>query len=315
MKGLTHFIGAVATASCFPYAVHAGLNGDGTLLVLSGIFGILPDTFDFRGLRFMARTEIELAPDPLAPDLHSIADGLVEAVRRAGAGQRTVWVKLDTMPVSGDRWRQYRVRFDPPRHRVTVTLGPVVTTGQLPIENSATVETAPITRALDFPIRLEYVADITVDIFDGPILALVPGRDGRITIEFLPWHRGASHSLLTAAAVGALGGMTFRSVVAGILLALAYASHILTDQLGFLGSRLFWPLSRRRIPGLQRTHAMDRFWNFGLIWTSLVVIYANLAAQTPGGGVVPRFQLLVLGAALPLGVLAGLRAWLGRGKR
>jgi membrane-bound metal-dependent hydrolase YbcI (DUF457 family) len=109
--------------------------------------------------------------------------------------------------------------------------------------------------------------------------------------------------------------MAFQSVGAGILLALAYASHILTDQLGFLGSRLFWPLSRRRIPGLQRTHAMDRFWNFGLIWTSLVLIYANLAAQTPGRGVVSRFQLLVLGAALPLGLLAGLQAWLGRGKR
>jgi membrane-bound metal-dependent hydrolase YbcI (DUF457 family) len=312
MKGLTHFVGAVATASCFPFAVQAGLNGEGTLLALSGICGILPDTLDFRGLRFLARTEIELAPDPLAPDLQSLAAGLAEAVRRAGAGGRAVWVKLDTMPVSGDRWRQYRVRFDPPRHRVTVSLGPVVTTGQVPVEEQTAVETAPVTVVLDFPIRLEYMAEITVDIFDGPILALIPGRDGRITIEFLPWHRGASHSLLTAVAVGAMGGVAFRSVGAGILLALAYASHILTDQLGFLGSRLFWPLSRRRLPGLQWTHAMDRFWNFGLIWTALVLIYANLAAQAPGGGMVSRLQLMVLGAAFPLALLAGLRAWLER---
>ncbi len=291
------------------------MNGEGTLLVLSGIVGILPDTLDFRGFRFWARTEIELAPDPLSPDLASMAAGLVEAVRRAGAEGRTIGVKLDTMPVRGDRWRQYRVRFDPPRRRVTVTLGPVVTTGQVPVEDFAPVMAAPVTAALDFPIRLDYVADITVDIFDGPILDLVPGRDGRIAIEFLPWHRGASHSLLTAVALGLLGGVVFRSVGAALLLALAYASHILADQLGFLGSRLFWPVSKRRIPGLQRTHAMDRFWNFGMIWTALVLIYANLAVQTPGGGIVSRFQLLVLGAALPLGLIAGLRFWLGRKQR
>lgn len=312
MKGLTHFVGAVATASCFPFVVTAGLNGDGTLLVLSGVCGILPDTLDFRGFRFLARADLEIAPDPLAPDLRGIAAGLAEGVRRAGAGGRPVWIKLDTLPVSGDRWQRYQVRFDPPRRRLTVSLGPVVTTGQQPVSNAPATGFEPVSVALDFPIRFEYEADVTVDIFDGPMLALVPGADGRITIEFLPWHRGASHSLVVAAGVGLLGGWICRSAGAGLVLGLAYASHILADQLGYLGSRLFWPLSRRRFPGLQWTRSMDRLWNFGMIWAALMLLLANLSDRLPPAGLGSRFQVLVIGAVVPLGVLAGLRAWLMR---
>ena len=64
MKGLTHFMTGVAAASCFPAAVEAGSRGNPLYFILGGVFGILPDTIDFKFLRFFQRRDIEITPDP-----------------------------------------------------------------------------------------------------------------------------------------------------------------------------------------------------------------------------------------------------------
>ena len=48
MKGLTHFISGIAVATFFPQAVHMATQDQSFILCLGGIFGILPDTLDFK---------------------------------------------------------------------------------------------------------------------------------------------------------------------------------------------------------------------------------------------------------------------------
>lgn len=52
MKGIAHFITGVAIATLFPEVV--GRAAEGSLLpVLGGIAGLLPDTLDFKFVRYL----------------------------------------------------------------------------------------------------------------------------------------------------------------------------------------------------------------------------------------------------------------------
>ncbi len=91
----------------------------------------------------------------------------------------------------------------------------------------------------------------------GMVLAMLPDADVigfRLGIEYGDaWgHRGASHSLVSAAFVGALVAVLLRPkrmVWATIFLCCAMASHGLLDTLtnGGLGAALLWPFSEARI--------------------------------------------------------------------
>ena len=83
MKGIVHFAVGVTVASCFPEVVRAGANGNPLYFILGGIFGILPDTIDFKFCRFFYRHDIEVTPDPNKPDPQVIADAVALAVNRA----------------------------------------------------------------------------------------------------------------------------------------------------------------------------------------------------------------------------------------
>ena len=43
-----------------------------------------------------------------------------------------------------------------------------------------------------------------------------------------------------------------------------YASHILSDHLGHMGSNLFWPITKSRTPGLKLTESADPYSNFAV---------------------------------------------------
>ena len=48
MRGVVYFVAGVAAASCFPFAVEAGANGNPLYFILGGCCGLLPDIIDFR---------------------------------------------------------------------------------------------------------------------------------------------------------------------------------------------------------------------------------------------------------------------------
>ena len=66
MKGLTHFLSGVALASFIPAATKLANSNVASsyILVLGGLFGILPDTLDFKFGQFMSGVEYYIDADP-----------------------------------------------------------------------------------------------------------------------------------------------------------------------------------------------------------------------------------------------------------
>lgn len=299
MKGFTHYMVGLAAGSFFPQAVQEAASGNPLPMLAGGVFGILPDALDFKAARFFARHEMEIAPDPSAPDMQMIADGMACAITHARKTRKTVRIRLRTIQLGADEWQHYHIRFDP-QGRVHAALGPVCNTGGRPLK-----ERNPEEYGTDVPVRLVigYEATVTVSILDGPMLACVPLPDGRMKIDFIPWHRAWSHSLVLAGAAGAAltpfaGGLT------GAIAALGWATHIAADQLGFLGSALFYPFSRTRLPGLQLTRSGDADGNLAAVWLSALAIFWNLARFAHPPVPVNGARLFICFGLIPLGLLA-----------
>jgi membrane-bound metal-dependent hydrolase YbcI (DUF457 family) len=314
MKGISHFITGITVASFFPWTTEAAHASNPLYFVLGGAFGLLPDTLDFRFYRFFYKHDVYIAPDPLRPDPQAIADELARAIGQAGGRDREVRVKLNTIKMGADYWQQYVVKFDPENQEVLVRFGPVVNTGQVPVPGSEP-EGGPVGRArLPVPIVQTYEAVTTVDIFDGPSFSFERDPQGRVAIYFLPWHRTWSHSLLTGLAFGLVGALLW-GWKAGVIIPLAFTAHVLEDQLGFMGSNLFWPITKKRFPGLKKMHATDALPNFACVWTCVLLIFWNLYRSLPAPEVHFSFlQLVAYGAVIPLGLFGLIHYLVTRGQ-
>lgn len=308
MKGFTHYMLGLTAASCFPPAVRAAAEGNPFPMLAGGLFGILPDALDFKFARFFAKHDMEIAPDPAAPDMQLVADALACALRQCRSTGKTIRVRLRTVPLGADEWQAYTVRFGSDG-AIRAELGPVSTTGGRPLR-----ETEPDEGEANVPFHLAigYEADVKVDILDGPMLAFEPLPDGRARFDFIPWHRAWSHSLVLAAAAGAALA-PLAGPLTGAIAAAAWAAHIAADQLGFLGSALFYPFSRKRFTGLQLTRSMHAAGNLTAVWLGALVLFWNLArfGNPPVDVSGPRL-LLGLGL-LPLALL--FRTGIGRKSR
>lgn len=299
MKGFTHYIVGLAAATFFPQAVREAAAGNPLPLLAGGLFGLLPDALDFKVVRFFAKHDMEIAPDPAAPDMQMVADGIAAAIAHARKTGRTTRLRLRTIQLGADDWQHYEIRFDP-QGVVRAKLGPVCNTGGRPLREAADED-----GQAEVPAKLVigYEALVTVSILDGPMLACVPLPDGRVKIEFIPWHRAWSHSLVLAAAAGALLAPV-AGVLTGLTAACGWAAHILADQLGFLGSALFYPFSRKRIPGLQLTRSGEASGNLAAVWLAGLAIFWNLARFATPAVPVNGARLFVCLGLIPLGLLA-----------
>jgi len=69
MKGITHFLTGVATATCFPLAVQSAYTDKTFLIALGGFFGVLCDTLDFKFARYFWKHDyrVRLTEDHLDP--------------------------------------------------------------------------------------------------------------------------------------------------------------------------------------------------------------------------------------------------------
>ncbi len=304
MKGFSHFMTGVAAASCFPWSVQAATEGNPLYFILGGAFGLLPDTMDFKVYRFFYKHDLYIDPDPSERDPQAIADAIAGALEQAHRENREVRVKLNTIRMGVDYWQQYMVRFDPDEGEVQVRFGPVVNTGQVPVPGTHEEITRVGRARVSVPYRNTYEAVTTVDIFDGPSFSMAPAKDGAVEVAFLPWHRTWSHSLLTGVFFGILGGLLW-GWQAGVIIPVAFAAHVLEDQLGHMGSNLFWPITKRRFAGLQHMHATDAVPNFLAVWLCCLLIFWNLYRVMDDPLIVFGLpSLLLFGAVLPLGAFA-----------
>lgn len=315
MKGISHFITGVAIATFFPEIV--SLAREGSLLpVLGGIGGILPDTLDFKLARYFERYDVEIDPGP-EPDAAAIAGRVAMAMRTAYETGRPQNVALHTIRLGADLWRQYVIRFDPARNQVGVRIGPLVNTGQVPFPGTEPPGAEEARVTVGVPMVHTYDAENRIDIFSGPSFKFERIGD-QLHVHFLDWHRRWSHSLtlaallgLVAAALTALGewlshgALTRRPLWAGLALGLGFAGHVLEDQLGFMGSNLFYPFTRRRAIGLQILRSGDPVPNLLAVWVSAALIVLNLDRFSPAPQLDPLVYLL-LAVALPVFILGGL---------
>ncbi|MFA7257161.1 MAG: hypothetical protein WC047_06275, partial [Kiritimatiellales bacterium] len=193
MKGIAHFISGVTVASFCPWAVEAAQNGNPAFFILGAVAGILPDTVDFKFYRFFYSHDIRIEPDAGQLDPQPIADAVAAAVSAAAQGRKTT-LKLSTIKIGADNWRQYRVKIDPDAGEVRVQFGPVVSTGQVPQPNTLPTDRPVGLAKFSAPILQSYEPTYTVDIFDGPSFKFTRNQAGQVEIDFLPWHRNWSHS-------------------------------------------------------------------------------------------------------------------------
>lgn len=316
MKGISHFLAGIAAATFVPGVVESAAQGSYVIL-LGGIFGLLPDTLDFKFARYFDRAE-SVDPDPAHLDPQTIADQIAALIDRAAAERREIRAQLHTIKLGPDRWRQYTVRFDSAHNEVGVRIGPVVNTSQMPVGQIDDLPRTTASARVTAPLNYTYDGEINVDIFGGPSFAFVPKASG-VEIQFLPWHRAWSHSLTLAALLGLIIGVVFNSLQAGLVVAVGMAAHIVEDQLGFLGSNLFWPITRERSSGLKLIHSGDAIPNFLAVWLALQVIFFNLdrfsAATQNRAVMLEPISFFALAVGVPLIGLSAVYVWQKRRAR
>lgn len=295
MKGFAHFISGVALATFFPEIVRDAAHG-AIGPALGGIAAMLPDTLDFRFARWLEQPDRAVDPLTDPPDPEEIARAVQEAAEQAWKQRRPVRLMLHTLRLGPDAWRRYWVRLNLHGPAVEAGVGPIVNTGGRPISQAGSLA-SPVRLPIRVPLRYDYDPEITVDIFSGPSLAFVP-EDEAVRVLFLPWHRAWSHSLVLAALLGIVAGLLGGARI-GWVVGLGYALHILEDQLGWMGSNLFWPFTRHRIPGLKWMRSVDPWPNFTVVWFSLIFILWNLDRFSESPLLPAWFPLL----ALPLPLL------------
>jgi len=323
MKGFSHFMSGVAVASFGPWAIDAALNGNPIFFVLGGACGILPDTIDFKFYRFFYEHDVYVTPDPKSPDPQYVADEFARAVALAVDEKRYVRVKLVSVRLGADFWQQYTVKIDNEKMEVLVKFGPVVNTGQVPVEGTEKRYPTIARAKLKAKVIQTYDAGLKVDIFDGPTIGLKPMDNGDLDLEFLPWHREWSHSLTVGAMLGVLVGV-LAYFVSGwaaawqcfVTIAACYGVHVVEDQLGHMGSNIFYPITKLRTPGLHWMHSGDGMPNFLTVWICCLLIFWNLYRGQPAMTYHFSFlHLMMVGLVIPGLAFTALRWLLNRGQK
>jgi hypothetical protein len=289
MKGLTHFISGLAAVSFIPQVVQRSAaartmtdNSESSFLfALAGLFAILPDTLDFKLGRFLEKADVEATPDKDHPDAQYLADQLGKTMDQAWNEKREYRIQFNTLRYSNDRWRRYEIKFDTTDQSVSVIMGDIVTTSQVPFPGTAPADSRGTYKLQSARLLPGSTRDTTVDIMSGPMYGFRP-QDNHITVDFLPWHRTWSHSYTIGAALSLIPFLT--ALLSGwkapwlyfVVAFLGFATHITEDLTGHIGGSLIWPFIKQRSPGLCLFHAANPDANFVTDFIALALILFNL---------------------------------------
>lgn len=311
MKGIGHFLTGIAIASCFPEAMRATIEDNSLILLVGGAFGLLPDPLDFRISRYLWKHDRVLTPDLKKLDARVVAETVAAAIDEAHESGRAVRVKLNTLKVSASYHRTYSFRIDTERKVVRARIGPLKTMSQVMGGGGHLPRSLPLPQegaVLEFeaPYKADvitvYDKETSVGIFSGPDFSFVP-VEGKVRMDFIPWHRTWAHSPFLGLVFGILGWLVYSlfsfvrtedtgSFVSPMALTtlgvitLSFWGHIFVDQFGVLGSVLGWPFSKKRSNGFGWTHASSVVGNIILNYVCLAIIFWNLIVHTKEAGVV-----------------------------
>jgi membrane-bound metal-dependent hydrolase YbcI (DUF457 family) len=166
--------------------------------------------------------------------------------------------------------------------------------------------TAPVAVPVAMPLCSADDLEIEVDVFSGPALDFRRCGDG-VEVVFIPWHRRWSHSLTLVALLGA-GIALLLGPPYGLVYTLGSLTHILEDQLGYMGSNLLYPFTRRRAKGLRLFHSGDVLPNLFAVWLSVVLLLFNLD-RFSSAPVLDPWRYFFIALLLPWTVILGLTWW------
>ena len=103
----------------------------------------------------------------------------------------------------------------------------------------------------------------------------------------------------------ALGALVWDWRAAAVICA-GNAAHVLEDQLGLMGSNLFFPFTRRRMAGLKLMRSGDALPNFAAVWLSCLLIFWNIARYAPPSHLttgLSLWKILLVGAVAPAAIV------------
>ncbi|HQM52753.1 MAG: metal-dependent hydrolase [Candidatus Aureabacteria bacterium] len=314
MKGLTHFISGVAMGSFIPAAVRMANNkiDNSLILGLGGLFGIMPDTLDFKVGQFFSQADYDVDVDPNNLNPQDMAEQIAKGINDAWETGRYVKVQLYPIRLGVDLWRQYVVKFDGEKNEVVVVINEIVNTSQTPYLGTAP-KTNRVGRCRVKGKMLEtHGKPSVVDIMSGPQFGFIK-RAGQVEVEFLPWHRTWSHSyvlgFILSSVVWVLASLVAgwdKGWLYGLVAFLGYAIHITEDLTGHMGGSLLWPFQKDRTNGLCLFKASNPHANFTVDYIAVTLLLFNLNRFAPR----PYFamgawQYLLYVIAIPL-VIYGL---------
>lgn len=290
MKGLTHFMSGVALSSFItPAVAMAASTRLGTpeaaasfILVLGGLYGIMPDTLDFKLGQFFSQAEVEVDCDPVNPDPGKMAEQIGKAMEQAYTSGKYVKCQLYPMRLGANLWRQYVIKFDGERNEVQVILNEIVSTSQIPYLGSEPKEN----RVGKYRLKCGKIMEThgrpsVVDILSGPQYGF--RKEGEnVLVEFLPWHRTWSHSYVLGAVLSLIPLAVAWLLrwkyfwLYGLVAFLGFAIHLTEDLTGHMGGSLLWPFKSKRYNGMCLFRASNPHANFSVDYASVVIIVHNL---------------------------------------
>ena len=253
MRGLVHYLSGLAVAALFASLARDAIHGSLAILI-PAIYGYLPDFVDFKFLKYAESWDYEVKPNWKDADPQEMAEIIARAIDDSYERGR-VSLKLHSSRAPGDLYRKYEVIFNSDKREVIVELGPLVTLGGAPIRGTEPKKRRGAAKTRSKFVKI-YPKPTIITGFGGSSFAFT--REGEtVKLSFLPWHHTWTHSFAA--------GFLFASPLVLLLLLAGYSYpidvflasmfgywlHVIEDQFGVMGSSIFWPLSKKRIPGLK----------------------------------------------------------------
>ncbi len=279
MRGVTHFIMGITVATFFKSLMVGALLEDWWLIVLGGIFGLLPDTLDFKFAVYMEQHHTVIDPNPYDMRPQEIAEKIaaeIDAAANLQPGQMRK-VKLHTLKIGPDLWQSYAINFNKAQKQVEVRVGPHVTMSGVPVFGTEPPAEKAVGVAKFKPKLIEtYGRPTEIKGFSGPSFGFLKRKDGAVEVVFIPFHRQWAHSLTLGIVFALLGWLISGMWQLGAVIFLGWFMHIVLDSFGHLGNNLFWPITKHRTSGLYLVSAANPYWNAFTVYSCIAIILWNM---------------------------------------
>ncbi|MEM0355955.1 MAG: metal-dependent hydrolase [Desulfurococcaceae archaeon] len=221
-----------------------------------------------------------------APHPKYIAETVAKAINDAWEKGEVI-VKFHNIRLPGDVFRRYSVMIPPDSNIVEVYIGPIITLGDNPVVKDLPPKFRMYGKAeIKAKVKKTYPFPITVGGFSGPSVKYRRTEDGVEEI-FIPWHREFPHSITAGLVVGGVVAGLFKllgyqhALTLGLASMLGQWMHVIEDQLGYMGSNLFAPFTKKRIKGLMLGRASSGWLNLAITYTMFVLMAWNFTRFVP----------------------------------